>query len=39
VGCGAKRKDLTTQGFNTPDWTELRFDIDASRTTKKPTHD
>lgn len=30
VGCGAKRKDQTTRGFNTPDWTEVRFDIDAS---------
>lgn len=30
VGCGAKRKDRTTRGFNTPDWTEIRLDIDAS---------
>jgi predicted SAM-dependent methyltransferase len=30
VGCGAKRKDQTTRGFNTPDWTEVRFDIDKS---------
>ena len=30
VGCGPKRKDLTTQGFNTPDWREIRFDIDES---------
>ncbi len=29
VGCGPKRKNQTTQGFNTPDWTELRLDIDA----------
>jgi predicted SAM-dependent methyltransferase len=28
VGCGPKRKDKTTRGFNTPEWTELRFDID-----------
>ena len=30
VGCGAKRKDRTSRGFNTPDWTEIRLDIDAS---------
>ena len=30
VGCGAKRKDQTTRGFNTPEWTEIRLDIDAS---------
>ena len=30
VDCGAKRKDRTTRGFfNTPDWTEIRLDIDA----------
>lgn len=29
VGCGASRKDKTTPGFNTPEWTELRLDIDA----------
>lgn len=28
VGCGPKRKAQTTQGFNTPEWAELRFDID-----------
>lgn len=28
VGCGPKRKDQTTRGFNTPDWKELRLDID-----------
>ena len=28
VGCGQKRKVQTTQGFNTPEWTEIRFDID-----------
>jgi len=28
VGCGPKRKDKTTRGFNTPEWNELRFDID-----------
>jgi len=30
VGCGAKHKDLTTRGFNTPEWHELRLDIDPS---------
>lgn len=30
VGCGQKRKNQTTPGFNTPEWNELRFDIDAS---------
>ena len=30
VGCGPKRKDKTTRGFNTADWQELRLDIDAS---------
>jgi predicted SAM-dependent methyltransferase len=30
VGCGPKRKNQTTKGFNTPDWTEIRLDIDAS---------
>jgi len=30
VGCGPKRKDRTTKGFNTPDWSEIRLDIDAS---------
>lgn len=30
VGCGEKRKDRTTQGFNTPQWHEVRLDIDAS---------
>jgi ubiquinone/menaquinone biosynthesis C-methylase UbiE len=30
IGCGGKRKDKTTLGFNTPDWTEIRLDIDAS---------
>lgn len=28
VGCGQKRKDRTTRGFNSPDWIEVRFDID-----------
>ncbi|WPL15041.1 putative O-linked N-acetylglucosamine transferase, SPINDLY family [Thiorhodovibrio litoralis] len=28
IGCGPKRKDQTTAGFNTDDWTEIRFDID-----------
>jgi predicted SAM-dependent methyltransferase len=30
VGCGPKRKDKTTQGFNTDEWQELRLDIDPS---------
>lgn len=30
VGCGPKRKDRTTAGFNTPEWQELRLDIDES---------
>jgi ubiquinone/menaquinone biosynthesis C-methylase UbiE len=29
VGCGPKRKDRTTPGFNTPEWLEIRLDIDA----------
>jgi predicted SAM-dependent methyltransferase len=28
VGCGAKSKSRTTPGFNRPEWTELRLDID-----------
>ena len=32
VGCGKKRKDRTTHGFNTEQWLELRFDIDESVT-------
>ncbi len=28
VGCGPKRKEQTTSGFNSPIWSELRFDID-----------
>lgn len=28
VGCGQKRKNQTTPGFNSPEWDELRFDID-----------
>lgn len=28
VGCGPKSKDQTTPGFNTPEWHELRLDID-----------
>lgn len=28
IGCGQKRKDQTTRGFNTSDWQEIRFDID-----------
>ena len=30
IGCGHKRKAQTTPGFNTPGWTEIRPDIDAS---------
>lgn len=30
VGCGPKRKERTTRGFNTPEWTEIRLDIDES---------
>jgi predicted SAM-dependent methyltransferase len=30
VGCGPKRKDRTTPGFNQPHWQEVRLDIDAS---------
>ena len=30
VGCGNKRKDRTTRGFNTNDWWEIRLDIDSS---------
>lgn len=29
VGCGPKRKAQTTPGFGTPDWEEVRLDIDA----------
>lgn len=28
VGCGPKRKDQTTRGFNTAEWNEQRLDID-----------
>ena len=28
VGCGPKRKEQTTPGFNSPDWKEIRLDID-----------
>jgi predicted SAM-dependent methyltransferase len=30
VGCGPKRKSSTTQGFNTSEWSEVRYDIDES---------
>jgi len=30
IGCGPKRKDKTTKGFTTPNWTEIRLDIDPS---------
>lgn len=28
IGCGPKRKDKTTAAFNTPQWREIRLDID-----------
>jgi predicted SAM-dependent methyltransferase len=28
VGCGTKHKNATTRGFDSPDWTEWRVDID-----------
>lgn len=28
IGCGQKRKDKTTRGFQAEDWQEIRFDID-----------
>ena len=30
VGCGQKTKSSTTKGFNSEDWTEVRYDIDES---------
>jgi predicted SAM-dependent methyltransferase len=30
IGCGQKRKDRTTREFNTPQWKEVRLDIDES---------
>ena len=30
VGCGSKRKNQTTRGFNKDNWQELRLDIDPS---------
>lgn len=30
VGCGSKTKAQTTRGFNRPEWSELRLDIDAA---------
>jgi len=30
VGCGPKRRAQTTRGFDKPDWTEIRLDIDSS---------
>lgn len=32
VGSGSKYKDQTTSAFNSPDWAEVRFDIDPSGT-------
>jgi hypothetical protein len=28
IGCGSKKKDQTTRGFNTQGWQEVRLDID-----------
>lgn len=28
IGCGPKHKDQTTAGFNRPEWSEIRLDID-----------
>jgi len=30
IGCGPTQKEQTTKGFNTPDWHEIRLDIDKS---------
>ena len=30
IGCGPNRQEHTTKGLNTPDWSEVRLDIDAS---------
>ena len=30
VGCGPKQKSATTNGFNSEDWSEIRYDIDES---------
>jgi SAM-dependent methyltransferase len=30
IGCGSKKKDQTTRGFNTQGWQEVRLDIDPS---------
>ena len=30
VGCGMTRKENTTKGFNTPEWHEVRLDIEKS---------
>ena len=30
VGCGPENKSSIAKGFNTPDWQEIRLDIDAS---------
>lgn len=30
IGCGQKRKNQTTPGFNLPAWDEIRFDIDSN---------
>jgi ubiquinone/menaquinone biosynthesis C-methylase UbiE len=30
IGCGQRHQGDTTRGFNTPEWREIRFDIDPS---------
>ena len=30
IGCGTLKKENTTPGFNTPEWNEIRVDIDES---------
>ena len=30
VGCGVQTKENTTPGFNTPEWREIRLDVDES---------
>jgi hypothetical protein len=30
IGCGPKRKERTSRGFNTDAWSEIRLDIDPS---------
>ncbi|MDA9598930.1 methyltransferase domain-containing protein [bacterium] len=30
VGCGQNTKSMTTRGFNSPEWSEIRLDIDSN---------